>query len=153
MAWQDRKDDKSTYLFSLFYFSLNLLNRRVLTSFAHSPPYITQKNLSSVLQRSSSTFTIFTKSCHHFLKTRFSVHCFPTCCFSLVEKWRGVNTPDKGLKTDQSISVVFFDLNIWHSHYLSSCNSATIKDQVGRIKQNQCHDKDVCVSRMRPDDD
>ena len=74
---------------------------------------------------------IFTKSCHNFLKTRFAVHFFPTCCFPLAKKWRGGITPSEGMKTNQCISVVFLDLNIWHSYYRSSCTSATIKDQIG----------------------
>ena len=96
---------------------------------------------------------IFTKSCHHFLKSRFAVQCFPTCCFPLAEKWRGVITPGDGVETYLCISVVFLDLSIWHLYYLSSYTSATIEDQFGRVKRCQCHDKDVCVCRMWPDDD
>ena len=40
------------------------------------------------------------------------------------------------MKTNQWISVVFLDLNIWHLHYLSSCTSATIIDQVGPTLKN-----------------
>ena len=90
-------------------------------------------------------WVIFTKSWHSFLWTRYAVHYFPT--------WRVAFTSDEGVKTDGCISVVFLHLNIWHLRYLSSCTSATIEDQTGGLKRCQCHDKDVCVSRMWPDDD
>ena len=93
-------------------------------------------------------------SYHHFLETRFAVHYSLTCCLPLAEKWRRLITLGEGKKTDQYISVVFLDLNIWHySSYISSCTSATIEDQIGGIKRCQCHDKDVFVCRMWPDDD
>ena len=50
-----RKADKSKYLFSLFCFTVSLLNWRALKSFARSSPYIVETNSQSVLQRSSST--------------------------------------------------------------------------------------------------
>ena len=55
VAWQGSKADKSMYLFSLFCFSVKLLNQRALTSLARPPPYIIQTNLPSFLQRSSLT--------------------------------------------------------------------------------------------------
>ena len=82
-----------------------------------------------------------TKSCHHFFKTRFAVHCFRTSCFPLAGKWKGVITSGDRVKIDQCISVVFHNLIIWHSHYLSSCTSATIEDQTGGMKLYECHDK------------
>ena len=96
---------------------------------------------------------VFTKSFHHFLKATFAVNCFLSCCFPLVEKWRGLSTPGEGVKTDQGISFVFLDLNNWRLYYLSSCTSATIEYQIGGIKWCQCHDKDVCVCRIWPDYD
>ena len=111
------------------------------------------KQIRKVFYKGHHQLGHFTKSCHHFFKMRFAVHCFRTSCFPLAGKWKGVITSGEGVKIDQCISVVFHNLIIWHSHYLSSCTSATIEDQTGGIKLYECHDKGARVSRMWPDDD
>ena len=132
-------------VFSVLLLS-ELVKSKGIDIFRKSTTIHCAKKFSQCSSKVIINWVIFTKSFHHFLKTRFAVQLFPTSCGKListffVEKWRGVITTGKDVKTDHCISVVFLRLNIWHLQYLSSCTSVTIEDQISGIKRCQCHVK------------